>query len=99
MYIDNKLINSGNLLEDMEPAIVPPKEIVDETDRKPDDWDEEEKWVDALGWLVIADLTNSLELSTARQRNQPVRSSRLQLNYAKEALEKSIVLVRFLFSS
>jgi calnexin len=43
MYIDNKLINSGNLLEDMEPSIIPPKEIIDETDRKPDGWDDREK--------------------------------------------------------
>jgi calnexin len=43
MYIDNKLINSGNLLEDMEPSIIPPKEIIDETDRKPDSWDDREK--------------------------------------------------------
>ena len=43
MYIDNKLINSGNLLEDMEPSIIPSKEIVDETDRKPDDWDDQER--------------------------------------------------------
>ena len=43
MYIDNKLINSGNLLEDMEPSITPPKEIVDETDRKPDEWDDQER--------------------------------------------------------
>jgi len=43
MYIDNKLINSGNLLKDMEPSIIPSKEIVDENDRKPDDWDEQEK--------------------------------------------------------
>lgn len=43
MYIDNKLINSGSLLEDMEPSILPPKEIVDVTDRKPDQWDDREK--------------------------------------------------------
>ncbi len=43
MYIDNKLINSGNLLNDMEPSIIPSKEIIDENDRKPDDWDEQEK--------------------------------------------------------
>ena len=43
MYIDQKLINSGNLLIDMEPAIIPAKEIVDEKDRKPKDWDEQEK--------------------------------------------------------
>ncbi len=41
MYIDNKLINSGNLLKDMEPSIIPSKEIIDENDRKPDDWDDE----------------------------------------------------------
>jgi hypothetical protein len=43
MYIDNKLINSGNLLKDMEPAIIPSKEMIDETDQKPDNWHEEEK--------------------------------------------------------
>lgn len=43
MYIDQKLINSGNLLRDMEPAIIPAKEIIDENDRKPQDWDEREK--------------------------------------------------------
>jgi hypothetical protein len=43
MYIDNKLINSGDLLQDMEPSIIPSKEIVDETDRKPGDWDDQEK--------------------------------------------------------
>ncbi len=43
MYIDNKLINSGNLLEDMEPPIIPPKEIIDTNDRKPNDWDDREK--------------------------------------------------------
>lgn len=45
MYIDNKLINSGNLLEDMEPSILPPKEIIDDSDRKPEDWDDQEKLV------------------------------------------------------
>ncbi|CAF0935013.1 unnamed protein product [Rotaria sordida] len=43
VYIDNKLINSGNLLTDMEPSLIPSKEIVDETDRKPDDWDDRER--------------------------------------------------------
>ncbi|CAF3614176.1 unnamed protein product [Rotaria socialis] len=47
MYIDNKLVNSGSLLTDMEPSIIPSKEIVDETDRKPDDWDDREKIPDA----------------------------------------------------
>ncbi|CAF4224105.1 unnamed protein product, partial [Didymodactylos carnosus] len=47
MYIDNKLINSGNLLEDMEPAIIPPKEIFDENDIKPSDWDDQERIPDS----------------------------------------------------
>jgi calnexin len=48
MYIDNKLINSGNLLEDMEPSIIPPKEVIDEQDRKPDDWDDQEKYSNSI---------------------------------------------------
>lgn len=43
IYIDQTLINSGNLLEDFEPAVNPPKQIVDPEDKKPDDWDEREK--------------------------------------------------------
>lgn len=46
MLIDHKVINSGNLLTDLEPTIIPSKEINDENDRKPDYWDEQEEIVD-----------------------------------------------------
>ena len=34
---------SGNLLEDISPPIIPPKEIDDAQDSKPEDWDERER--------------------------------------------------------
>ena len=34
---------SGNLLEDISPPIIPPKEIDDAEDSKPEDWDERER--------------------------------------------------------
>lgn len=40
--IDGKEIQSGNMLNDMEPSIIPPKQIYDETDKKPNDWDDRE---------------------------------------------------------
>jgi len=43
VLIDNKVINAGNLLEDMSPAVNPPKEIDDPNDSKPEEWDEREK--------------------------------------------------------
>ncbi|XP_064636290.1 calnexin-like isoform X2 [Lineus longissimus] len=43
IFVDQKLVNSGNLLEDMAPPVNPPKEIVDPSDTKPNDWDEREK--------------------------------------------------------
>ena len=43
MFIDQKEVNSGSLLEDMTPAINPPKEIVDANDKKPATWDDKEK--------------------------------------------------------
>lgn len=43
IFVDQSLINSGNLLEDMNPAVNPPAEIVDPEDKKPQDWDEREK--------------------------------------------------------
>jgi len=46
MLIDQKEVSSGHLLQDLEPAIVPPKEIVDPEDKKPESWDEREKIVD-----------------------------------------------------
>ncbi|PAA69765.1 hypothetical protein BOX15_Mlig031555g1, partial [Macrostomum lignano] len=43
VYVDRSLVNSGSLLEDMQPPVNPPKEIDDPNDKKPADWDEREK--------------------------------------------------------
>ncbi|KAF0301673.1 Calnexin [Amphibalanus amphitrite] len=43
IYLDDKVVNSGNLLEDMTPPVNPPEEIDDPTDSRPADWDEREK--------------------------------------------------------
>ncbi|XP_055498819.1 calnexin [Leucoraja erinacea] len=43
VLIDQTVVNSGNLLQDMTPAINPPKEIEDPDDQKPEDWDERSK--------------------------------------------------------
>ncbi|XP_067900125.1 calnexin [Heterodontus francisci] len=43
VLIDQTLVNSGNLLEDMTPPVNPPKEIEDPDDQKPEDWDERPK--------------------------------------------------------
>ena len=43
VFVDQTSVNSGNLLEDVTPAVNPPKEIDDPNDKKPDDWDEREK--------------------------------------------------------
>lgn len=40
IFMDDKSVGKGNLLEDVDPAINPPKEIVDPSDTKPVDWDE-----------------------------------------------------------
>lgn len=40
IFLDEKSVGKGNLLEDLDPAINPPKEIVDTKDAKPADWDE-----------------------------------------------------------
>lgn len=40
IFLDNKSVGKGNLLEDVDPPINPPKEIVDPNDKKPADWDE-----------------------------------------------------------
>jgi calnexin len=40
IFMDGKSAGKGNLLEDVDPPINPPKEIVDPNDTKPDDWDE-----------------------------------------------------------
>ncbi|XP_041049185.1 calnexin [Carcharodon carcharias] len=46
VLIDQTVVNSGNLLEDMTPPINPPKEIEDPDDQKPEDWDERPKIAD-----------------------------------------------------
>merc|ERR1739848_503089 len=46
LSVDDKVVSSGNLLEDMQPAINPEKEIVDESDSKPETWDDREKIAD-----------------------------------------------------
>lgn len=43
MMIDTTEVNSGSLLTDMSPSIVPDKEIIDPNDIKPEGWDEREK--------------------------------------------------------
>ena len=40
IFLDDKSVGKGNLLEDLDPAINPPKEIIDPDDKKPADWDE-----------------------------------------------------------
>ena len=46
MYIDSGEVNSGSLLSDLTPSIVPPKEITDPNDVKPESWDDREKIAD-----------------------------------------------------
>lgn len=46
VLVDGDIVNSGSLLEDFEPPVNPPKEIVDPDDRKPEDWDDREKIAD-----------------------------------------------------
>lgn len=43
MHIDRLEVNSGSLLKDMTPSIVPDKIITDPTDVKPETWDDREK--------------------------------------------------------
>jgi len=43
VFVDQEMVNSGSLLEDMTPPVNPPKEIVDADDKKPEDWDDREK--------------------------------------------------------
>lgn len=47
VLIDQIVVNKGSLLEDVVPAVNPPKEIEDPNDEKPDDWDERAKIPDA----------------------------------------------------
>lgn len=46
IQVDKVVVNSGNLLKDMEPSINPPKLVDDPDDIKPEDWDEREKITD-----------------------------------------------------
>ncbi|MBZ3881217.1 Vacuolar protein sorting-associated protein 8-like protein [Sciurus carolinensis] len=43
ILVDQSVVNSGNLLNDMTPAVNPSREIEDPEDRKPEDWDERPK--------------------------------------------------------
>ncbi|XP_053232951.1 calnexin isoform X1 [Podarcis raffonei] len=43
ILVDQTVVNSGNLLSDMTPAVNPPREIEDPNDQKPEDWDERAK--------------------------------------------------------
>ncbi|OUC39741.1 calreticulin family protein [Trichinella nativa] len=47
IYIDQKEIVRGNLKTSLEPSIIPPEEIDDPNDRKPEDWDEREEIPDS----------------------------------------------------
>ncbi|KAI9099881.1 Calreticulin family-domain-containing protein [Phlyctochytrium arcticum] len=47
ILIDNEEVKKGSLLEDFTPAVNPPKEISDPEDKKPSDWVDDEKVVDA----------------------------------------------------
>ena len=40
VLVDQTVVNSGNLLTDMTPAVNPAAEIEDPEDHKPEDWDE-----------------------------------------------------------
>ncbi|XP_043493413.1 calnexin-like isoform X1 [Polistes fuscatus] len=41
--VDNKIVNTGSLLDDFTPPVNPPLEIEDPNDKQPDDWDDREK--------------------------------------------------------
>lgn len=43
IMIDQTVVNSGNLLNDMTPPVNPSAEIEDPNDHKPEDWDERSK--------------------------------------------------------
>lgn len=46
LYINKRVVASGNLLNDLTPPINPSRQIPDPTDRKPDDWDDRERVAD-----------------------------------------------------
>ena len=41
--VDHVTVNEGSLLSEFTPAVNPPREIDDPTDKKPADWDDREK--------------------------------------------------------
>merc|ERR1712038_377758 len=43
IFLDNKSVSKGNLLTDLKPAIIPEKQISDDNDVKPADWDDREE--------------------------------------------------------
>lgn len=43
VYVDQMMVNRGNLLYDMSPPVNPPKSVVDVNDAQPADWDDREK--------------------------------------------------------
>jgi calnexin len=43
VVVDQKPFLKGDILEDLTPPIIPPKEIDDPEDEMPEDWDEREK--------------------------------------------------------
>ena len=43
IILDQKPFLKGNLMDDLTPPIVPPKQIDDPDDQMPEDWDEREK--------------------------------------------------------
>jgi hypothetical protein len=45
--INDESVKKGSLLEDFRPSVNPPKEIDDDSDKKPSDWVDEEKIKDA----------------------------------------------------
>ncbi|XP_011137857.1 calnexin isoform X2 [Harpegnathos saltator] len=46
--VDNKILNSGSLMDDFIPPVNPPLEIEDPDDKQPEDWDDREKIPDPL---------------------------------------------------
>lgn len=45
IIVDQVPFLKGNILEDLTPPLIPPKEIDDPEDKMSEEWDEREKWV------------------------------------------------------
>ena len=54
LYIDTEIASYGNLLEDMEPPIVPAKEIDDPDDVQPEDWVTEVRYIPIFAVILHA---------------------------------------------